>query len=117
MGTQQGGGSTGSQTIQGIQNGAGRGASTGEVGLALGTITPNPIRTGSEIEYSLEEGGTFELALYGADGRLIRVLESGESRPGIHRVRIAGTELPSGTYLLRLRQGDDIVTRPVRVVN
>jgi hypothetical protein len=116
MGTHQGGGDVGSRSIRGAGEGAGR-VSGLPSDLNLGQVSPNPVRAGSEIEFSLPGEGKSKLALYGLDGRVVMMLHDGILDAGTHRLRIDGDHLAAGTYLLRLQQGDEIVTRPVRVVN
>ncbi len=72
---------------------------------------PNPSRGTMDLRFGLPTPAHTTLKVYDAGGRLVRTLFSREVRGGKHRLSWNGTddrgrELPSGTYLFRLENGD-----------
>jgi subtilisin family serine protease len=68
---------------------------------------PNPAAGGSEIRFSLEEGGQVRLFLYDAAGRRVRALVDGPLSAGPHRIAWdgrgeAGAAVGAGVYLVKL---------------
>jgi len=78
---------------------------------------PNPFSRQTTIEYALPEAQTVRLVAYDVLGRRVATLADGRKEGGFHRVRWeAGRGLPSGTYFLRLRAGEQTRTRKLTVV-
>ncbi len=74
---------------------------------------PNPFNSRTMVEYSLEAGGSVRLDVVDVQGKLIRVLESGNRPAGKHRVEWNGMDpwgatVTSGVYIIRLIQGTDL---------
>ncbi len=90
-----------------------------EVWLSAGS--PNPFNPSTEIRFSLPEPGIVSLAIYDMQGRRVRALIDGDSRPaGAQAVRWDGTNedgtrLASGLYLVRLEARGDILTRKLLI--
>jgi YVTN family beta-propeller protein len=79
----------------------------------LTRCAPNPMRTASEIFFSLTERSCVELAVYDVRGRMVRRLAGGLFDPGQHARIWDGRDarnrrLPSGVYFTRLK-ADEIV--------
>jgi len=78
---------------------------------------PNPFRGRTTLEYALPERAEVRLAIYDVLGRRVRVLEHGQQRAGVHRLRWdgrngAGQPVASGLYLVRLKaQGQQHVQK------
>ena len=78
---------------------------------------PNPFNPRVMFRYRLSSGGEIDLSIYSADGRLVRVLESGPRGAGEHAVAWDGTDrsgrtVGSGQYFVRLRaSGSEFVRR------
>jgi hypothetical protein len=79
---------------------------------ALLSPWPNPVRGAerAELEFSLAEPGAVELAIFGVDGRRVRVLVRGEQAAGVYRVGWDGRDegghaSASGVYYARLTAG------------
>ncbi len=89
--------------------------------LLLAQNSPNPFNPSTTITFLLPEHGNARLAIYSADGRLVRVLVNGASEAGVHRVTwdgrdAEGRDVASGTYLCRLTcRGETLVRRMVLV--
>jgi hypothetical protein len=76
-------------------------------------VFPNPLRAASgavQVAYVLREPGSPALGVYDAEGRLVRLLRSGEEAAGSHAATwdgrdAAGRPVPSGIYWVRLAGG------------
>uniref|UniRef100_A0A7C4THR7 T9SS type A sorting domain-containing protein n=1 Tax=candidate division WOR-3 bacterium TaxID=2052148 RepID=A0A7C4THR7_UNCW3 len=71
---------------------------------------PNPVHNQTSISYTLPRSGDVVVSLYGADGRLVRVIEDGYRNAGSYQVRIDTRELTSGAYLVVLKAGNQQIT-------
>jgi len=82
---------------------------------------PNPFNPLTAIPYRLDAAVRLELTVHDAAGRLVRVLASGVSGPGLHRAQWDGADedgrtVASGTYYARLKAGDAVQVRPLLLV-
>ncbi|MBK8165139.1 MAG: hypothetical protein IPK64_04130 [bacterium] len=82
---------------------------------------PNPFNPRTGITFSLPAAGPVRLDIYDIRGRLVRVLDEGERVAGPHTVvwdgcDAAGQPAPSGTYLCRLRAGEQGATGKLMLV-
>lgn len=68
------------------------------------------------VRYGLERPGEVVLRLYGASGRLVRVLDEGWRRAGWHEVRVPLDRLPKGVYFLRFEGSGVRESRKVLVI-
>jgi FlgD Ig-like domain len=81
------------------------------------SVTPNPFREGTVLDFTLARAAEVEVGVYDAAGRLVRGLLHEDVAAGEHcRVRWdgrdgAGTPVASGIYFGRLHAGRDVVTR------
>lgn len=75
--------------------------------------TPNPVRNTSHIEYTVAASGTVELRLFGVDGRLVKVVDSGYRAAGTYTANLNASQLANGTYLLVLEQGTQTASRTI----
>jgi serine protease AprX len=71
-------------------------------------VRPNPFAPPGTIELELTQAGSVVLAIYGADGRLVRPLTSGPAAAGQLRIAWDGKDdhgrlLPAGIYFLQAR--------------
>jgi hypothetical protein len=78
---------------------------------------PNPFNPQVMFRYRLSSNGEIDLAIYSADGRLVRALETGSKGAGEYAVAWDGTDgtgrkVGSGQYFVRLRaSGSEFVRR------
>lgn len=77
---------------------------------------PNPFQTSTSIKFELPETMPVNLDIYNLKGQKVRSLYSGLKTSGSHSLAWDGRDnenhlLPSGTYLLRMKQGDRSLTR------
>jgi len=72
---------------------------------------PNPFNPRAEIRFTLAESGPVDLDVFDAQGRRVKALITGEHRASdTHRIdwdgtNTAGSAVPSGIYLFRVRSG------------
>ncbi len=85
-------------------------------GMTLAQSAPNPAQHSVEIRYGLAEAGQVELALYDAQGRLVRVLDAGNRTAGEQITRLDVSTLANGTYIYRLTAGGQTLSRTMQVV-
>ena len=91
------------------------------VGFALKGNFPNPFNQSTVIEYTLPASGRVTLEIYNVLGQKIRQLVSETVRPGHHAVRWDGRNdkgqtVSSGTYIMRLSMGRNVVTKNMMVI-
>jgi hypothetical protein len=76
---------------------------------------PSPARGDASVAFAIPHAGRVELSLYGVDGRLMRVLASGEHAAGRYVVNVArdahDRALGSGIYFVRLATPHGTLTR------
>ncbi|MFN8547079.1 MAG: T9SS type A sorting domain-containing protein [Candidatus Eisenbacteria bacterium] len=65
-------------------------------------IAPNPLQPGSEISLLLPARAHVSVKLYDVTGRVRKDLVDADLGPGIARVALPVTNLPSGVYLCRM---------------
>ena len=76
-------------------------------GAVLEQNRPNPFNPETIIDYTLEESGLVEVAVYGLNGRRVRTLVNDRRSPGRYSVlwdgkSEDGTPVSSGVYLCRM---------------
>jgi len=77
---------------------------------------PNPFNPTTTIRYTLPVASNVTLAVYGVDGKLVRVLQSGSKPMGTFEATwdgrdTSGTPVASGVYFYRLKAGSFTETR------
>jgi flagellar hook assembly protein FlgD len=82
---------------------------------------PNPFNPATTLGFALASPGRVVMSVYDPAGRLVRRLVDGHRSAGPHEVvwdgrDDAGRSLPSGTYLVRLEQGDGASVRRVTLL-
>ena len=80
-----------------------------ETSLELAQNSPNPSRGITEIAFALPQTGEVRLAVYDAQGRLVKTLAEGARSAGTHHISVSG--LKSGVYFYRLEAGNASLTR------
>ena len=84
-------------------------------------VSPNPMSTEAQVDYSLGMPGKVSLVIYNVLGRLVRVLEDGMKPAGIHRVSWDGKDANgrlacSGVYFMKLKTPERSKTARLVVV-
>jgi hypothetical protein len=103
---------------EGIPTGVGDGAPRS---YRLEQNSPNPFNPTTTIRYSLPERSNVELAVFGVDGGLVRVLESGSKPEGTFEATwdgrdASGRPVASGVYFYRLKAGSFAETRKMVLI-
>lgn len=99
-----------------LQQGQNAAKSNGASGIQLSAVMPNPASGLTTIEFVVSEAGAANLSLYDESGRLVKVVATGDELKGTQQVSVDVTGLSSGTYHLVLHQGEQMVSRTLRVV-
>ena len=87
------------------------------VNLGLQGAGPNPASGAVWVTFSLPDGSPAQLELVDLAGRSIRVLEIGSLGAGSHRVSLVDARpVRPGCYWIRLRRGDQMLTRSAIVL-
>jgi hypothetical protein len=89
--------------------------------MALSAPWPNPARERTMLSFALPAAQTVSVALYGIDGRRVRVLAAGRHESGTHLLTVdardgRGRPLASGTYFVRLVAGERVRSRRLILV-
>ncbi len=71
-------------------------------GFILGQNYPNPFNPNTVISYKLSIAGNISLNVYDANGRLIKILESGYKQAGNYETNFSAEGLSSGVYYYSL---------------
>jgi len=79
------------------------------IGVWLGQAEPTPFKVSTRIAYGLPRAGDVRLAVYDAQGRLVKTLAEGACSAGTHDISVSGLE--SGVYFYRLEAGSTSLTR------
>lgn len=86
--------------------------------LRLSTPAPNPVRSTATVRIAVKERVETLVTLYNMLEQRVKTLYQGTPTAGESRhLRIDASELPSGTYFLRLRAGEEVRSRQVTVVH
>lgn len=76
---------------------------------------PNPFSGNTTITYALPEAGQVNIEVYDALGKKIKTLVS-ESKPaGTYSINFDGSNLASGTYLYKIKAGNQVSTKRLLV--
>jgi hypothetical protein len=100
----------------GVGDGAGPG---GEVAWVTRRVIPNPLRRGSQIEWSAD-AKAISMEIYDVKGRLLRVIQDDGHLRGLRihwdGYTATGQTMATGIYLVRIRQGAASWTKKVLLV-
>ncbi|MBN1996101.1 T9SS type A sorting domain-containing protein [candidate division KSB1 bacterium] len=77
---------------------------------------PNPFNPATTIEYQLADNNFVDLEIYNLQGQMVRILVQGQQNNGYHTVQWdglddAGQRVAGGTYVYRLKVGDQVAVR------
>ncbi len=89
--------------------------------LQLNRVSPNPAAGPIRVHYALSESGLVRAGFYDISGRCVASLPAAHQGPGSHSLTwdgrdAAGTQLPTGIYLLRLEAVGTSVEARVHVI-
>jgi type IX secretion system substrate protein len=78
--------------------------------------TPNPSSDELTVNYVLEKSGNASLTLFDLHGNKLRKLTDAWHKEGNHQMRLSGSTLQNGTYLLRLKTATGIHTEKIMIL-
>ena len=85
--------------------------------LSLQATGPNPVRQSTQFAFTVQQSGPAEVTLYNVLGQRVRTLYTEETSAGQrHTVTVTTTDLPSGTYFVRLAAPSGTRTQRIVVV-
>jgi len=84
---------------------------------SLKAVQPNPASTNASIRYELSEQAKVSLKVFDVLGRRVATLVDNAKQAGQHQVRLDATDLPSGTYFVRMRADNFQKSRRLTVVH
>ena len=85
------------------------------------TISPNPFRTSTNIDFEVKEKCKVNLYIIDLKGRIIQQLENGYLGKGKYNYKWKGNNqkgggIKNGMYLCRLQMGRQIITRSLQII-
>jgi hypothetical protein len=84
--------------------------------LQMHAAAPNPARNAATLRYELPRAGDVRITAYNLLGQRIAILADDRQSAGPNQLRVDASGWPSGTYLIRLTAGTEVVTRRLVVV-
>ena len=82
----------------------------------MGQSYPNPFNPVTYIDYAIPEPDFINLSIYDINGKLIETLYSGNKLAGYHTISWNASNIPSGTYFIRLSSRNYNATRKVSLL-
>ena len=80
--------------------------------FALFPVFPNPVRQSATIKFQVPEDGPVTLAIFDANGALVKYLVNEKKESGIFEITLNTNGLAQGTYYLQLKNGTYKDTKP-----
>ena len=78
---------------------------------------PNPFRTRTKIDVFLRDGGHLSVNVYDVLGRVVATIFDGELPPRqLRQIVFDGSNLPAGSYFIRVEGANQVLTRRVSLV-
>ncbi len=77
---------------------------------------PNPFNPSTTIQYSLQESSFVQLDVFDINGKQVTSLVNQRQSSGNYTVSFDGTNLSSGTYLYKLRAGNQSITKKMVLI-
>ncbi len=90
---------------------------TSEDNSSMLYMLPNPSADQTTVHYTVRADAYTELALYDATGRQVRVLHSANKPVGEYALSVKTDSLPSGTYYIKMHNGNQVFTTQLIVVH
>lgn len=84
--------------------------------FSLSQNYPNPFNPETKIEFTLPRSGYIELTVFDLMGRKVRTLIEKTMASGDHTVNFNSEELPSGTYIYRLKTSSGVITKKLTLI-
>ena len=80
------------------------------------TSSPNPVSSELTLNYSLEQGGEYSLAIYNSIGELAKTLSNSIKEAGSYNEKFNIDDLSSGVYRLVLTEGNKIQSQNIIIL-
>jgi hypothetical protein len=80
-------------------------------------VYPNPVSSATQIYFSLVSSNSLDLSVFDIYGKKIETLLKGSMRSGSFSIPWNTSNLPSGTYLIKLENSNFAITNRCQVVN
>lgn len=77
---------------------------------------PNPFNPSTLLRFNLNRTGFVKLSVFDLNGKRIRNLVESEMSAGSHQVALDASDLPSGIYIVRLQQGQNVATQRITLI-
>ena len=77
---------------------------------------PNPFNPSTRITYTLDRAGPVDMTVYDLTGRIVSTLVDDVQPAGNHEARFSAADLPTGTYIYRLRAGTETLARTMTLI-
>ena len=84
--------------------------------FALKQNYPNPFNSSTTIEYKLEKPERVSIEIYNSAGQKLETLVNDNMPAGAHAVRWNANKYSSGTYIYKLRSGNQMQTKKIMLV-
>lgn len=73
-------------------------------------VFPNPSKYNSTIVVDLKESNKLDIQFYNISGRMVKRIEKTNASVGRNEIVFSASDLPQGTYIIRVQSGDQIET-------
>ncbi|MBT3232744.1 MAG: choice-of-anchor D domain-containing protein [Calditrichaeota bacterium] len=85
--------------------------------FGLNAIYPNPFNSTATVEFSIVSQGEVSIEMFDITGHLVRDLISGNNLgTGEHCIIVEASDLPAGSYTIRLQQNQQVETQTINLV-
>jgi hypothetical protein len=80
-------------------------------------VYPNPSGGNFKIDFYLSENKNMDVSIFSIDGRLIENIQSGEMTKGMHSIFWQNVPLPGGSYLIRIKNDNQLTYKKIIIIN
>ncbi|MDZ7796535.1 MAG: T9SS type A sorting domain-containing protein [Candidatus Marinimicrobia bacterium] len=88
----------------------------GDMDFNIGSAYPNPFNPQTIVPLNLAKDADVRAFLYDLSGRMIRKLFNASLQPGSHDLKIDGSDLSTGIYLLQIRINDAVYVQKIALM-
>ncbi|NQU35642.1 MAG: T9SS type A sorting domain-containing protein, partial [Bacteroidetes bacterium] len=79
------------------------------------SIHPNPVSGNANIEFSLNNTATVNIAVFDILGKQIQNLHEGELSGGSHNIQLNSDNMRQGIYFVKIQMNNEVVTKKIMV--
>jgi len=84
--------------------------------FGLSEAYPNPFNPMTSMQLSLNDDGYTSIKVYNLMGQIVDVIQEGMMQAGYHNVVWDAAVIPSGVYLVKVEQGENVATQKVMLM-